>query len=107
MNRQQKESINILLLIFHNFSAIVVESCNKKQCQNYGICYKDSTGISKCICLPGYFGPYCELYSEPCASMNCNHRGVCTKNETSGSFYCDCDCKCEIKPKNYEIFLLL
>lgn len=61
------------------------EHCDELQCENQGICEKDSIGNARCQCTKDFKGIQCE--NSPCEGF-CNGHGQCTIH--SGSPKCDC-----------------
>ncbi len=56
----------------------VSSSCLNNTCNGNGFCVSIGT-LTKCVCLPGYTGPECQLQINPCSSSPCQE-GICLSN---------------------------
>ncbi|CAF1003389.1 unnamed protein product [Brachionus calyciflorus] len=64
-------------------------------CSNNGKCVFASKNNYKCVCSENYFGPQCNINTNPCSSKKCLNKGKCVLVNESNEFKCECD-------KNYE-----
>ncbi|XP_055955536.1 sushi, von Willebrand factor type A, EGF and pentraxin domain-containing protein 1 [Patella vulgata] len=66
---------------------IIKYTCYQIQCYNGGVCQVDGD-TSRCHCLPGFTGIFCEINNNECKSSPCLNQATCI--DLDNRFYCKC-----------------
>ena len=65
--------------------------CLKMKCLNGGKCVLNSKNETKCVCIEGYVGEFCENNIDDCASNPCTNNSTCV--DGVNRYHCICEDK--------------